>query len=452
MFVKIAQPDPKKINSVKVNKVLEDEAIFSQLLGEVAKCNSPRYKSWEDNLKYQKHTSTDLNPEEFFSIVQFTRKISSKNSPVKQEDGTVFKWQELDRFQKFFDQFSKDFGVRDNAVLSHLAKETLRKKNYEGIIEEAIASSQIEGATVTREQGREMLKSNKAPKSVDERMILNNYSTIQKIETEWQHEKMSLDLLLKIQKSLTKETLKDPKHEGSFRKKEDSIEVGNELTGDIAFIPPSNAFVRKELKKFVKFANEEFPYDDFLWDIARAIIMHFWIAYLHPFCDGNGRTARAVFYWYLLRKNFLYIGFLPISVRIKKSKTSYEKSFLLVEQDGNNLTYFFDYIIRQMQLSIKDFYVFEKTQEESRKQQSEIEEKLSDFVLNQRQVELIHYFLKNPNDFTTLIRHQHYQKITYVTSRRDLYDLNAMGFLETKKKEKTIYFYPTAKIREYLLR
>lgn len=450
MFIKIPQPDLSNIDDNKIKKILENDEFFNGLLVKFSKCNSPQYQSWAKRIRYKKDIPGNLNPEEFFKVLQFIRKISAKDSPVKQENGRNFTWQELDRFQKFFHQFSKDFGARKNTQLSEIKTEIKRKKNYEGIIEEAIASSQIEGATVTREQGRKLLKSNKKPTSIGEKMILNNYKTIQLIETKWKDEKMSIELLLKIQKALTADTLKEKNYEGRLRTKKDSIEVGNELTGEIAFIPPSEKFVQKELKQFVKFANEESPFDNFIWDLARAIILHFWLAYLHPFCDGNGRTARSVFYWYLLRKDFLYIGFLPISVRIRKSKNAYEKAFLLTEQDDNNLTYFFDYIIRQLELSIKDFYEFEKNQEEVQKQKLEVEDKFSELGLNQRQIELIYHFIKHPDEFTTLARHQQYQNITYVTARKDLFGLEEIGFLQTKKKGKTIHFYPTIKIREVL--
>jgi hypothetical protein len=42
----------------------------------------------------------------------------------------------------------------------------------------------------------------------------------------------------------------------------------------------------------------------FIHPVMRAITLHFWLAYDHPFCDGNGRTARALFYWSMLKQGY----------------------------------------------------------------------------------------------------------------------------------------------------
>lgn len=51
------------------------------------------------------------------------------------------------------------------------------------------------------------------------------------------------------------------------------------------------------------FPNGHLP-DTFIHPAIRAIILHFWLGYDHPFVDGNGRTARALFYWAMLRQNY----------------------------------------------------------------------------------------------------------------------------------------------------
>jgi len=56
--------------------------------------------------------------------------------------------------------------------------------------------------------------------------------------------------------------------------------------------------------KLIEFANDENITTGFIHPVIKAILLHFWIGYLHPFCDGNGRTARALFYWYLLKNDY----------------------------------------------------------------------------------------------------------------------------------------------------
>ena len=72
----------------------------------------------------------------------------------------------------------------------------------------------------------------------------------------------------------------------------------------------------------------------------RAIILHFWLAYDHPFIDGNGRTARALFYWLMLRHGYWLFEFISISEIILKAPVQYGEAFLYTETDQNDLTYF----------------------------------------------------------------------------------------------------------------
>ena len=85
------------------------------------------------------------------------------------------------------------------------------------------------------------------------------------------------------------------------------------------------------------------------------------ISYVHPFSDGNGRTARAMFYWYMLRQGYWLTEYLSISRVIAKSKKSYEKAFLYTEADDMDIGYFVSYNLRvldfnERQAQIIKFY------------------------------------------------------------------------------------------------
>jgi Fic family protein len=59
--------------------------------------------------------------------------------------------------------------------------------------------------------------------------------------------------------------------------------------------PPPAAELPARLEAMCDFANSKTP-DTFIHPVVRGIFLHFWLAYDHPFVDGNGRTARALFY------------------------------------------------------------------------------------------------------------------------------------------------------------
>ena len=64
----------------------------------------------------------------------------------------------------------------------------------------------------------------------------------------------------------------------------------------------------------------------FIHPVIKAIIIHFVISFLHPFVDGNGRTVRSFFYWYMLKKGYALTEFLSISRIIYANKVKYEKA------------------------------------------------------------------------------------------------------------------------------
>jgi len=64
----------------------------------------------------------------------------------------------------------------------------------------------------------------------------------------------------------------------------------------------------------------------------KAAIIHFYLVYIHPFCDGNGRTARICFSSYLYHNGFTHISKIALSKFINKDRNSYYKSILESEK------------------------------------------------------------------------------------------------------------------------
>ena len=213
-------------------------------------------------------------------------------------------------------------------------------KNYyliSSIMEEAIASSQMEGASTTRRIAKDMLRKQLRPKNKSQQMIVNNYETISKISKN-SKEELTEEKLLDIHRSITNKTLDDPEDEGVFRKNDD-IYVVDGITGHVSHTPPSYTEIDELIHALCDFANND-DSDNFIHPIIKGIIIHFILAYIHPFTDGNGRTARSLFYWYMIKKGYWLTEYLSISRIIYVNKKSYEKAFQYTESDGNDLSYF----------------------------------------------------------------------------------------------------------------
>lgn len=154
-------------------------------------------------------------------------------------------------------------------------------------------------------------------------MILNNYNTILYI-TEHRNEPLSEEQLLKIHSLMTEKALDNPDDAGRFRQNDDIV-VGNAITGETVHTPPSHTEIPQFVDDLCDFFNDDNK-QSFIHPILRGIIIHFMLAYVHPFADGNGRTARALFYWYMLKQGYWMMDYLSIS-RIIAAKNRLRKCF-----------------------------------------------------------------------------------------------------------------------------
>ncbi len=227
------------------------------------------------------------------------------------------------------------------------------------IEDESISSSQLEGAATTTRVAKDLLKRNRKPRSEDEKMILGNYK-LMIFAWENRDKSLSLDLLREMHKVGVEGIDDDTYTPGNFRKTDDIHVVNSD--GEVVHTPPPAVSLKTRLKEIVDWANKDHDQSDnisYVHPLIKAITLHFCIGYEHPFRDGNGRVARALFYWYMFKKDFASFRYIAISVLLKKAPIKYGKSYLYTETDQMDLTYFIEYqssiIIRAIQC-FKDAY------------------------------------------------------------------------------------------------
>jgi Fic family protein len=286
-----------------------------------------------------------------------------------------------------------------------------------GLMEEAISSSQIEGANTTRKVAKAMIELKRQPKNKDERMILNNYKTMIQLE-DWKSRSLNDQFLLELHTLLTSETMDHESDVGRFRRDEDEIVVSDKMTGEVVHIPPKAEASARQLKQLYKFAHDDSSY---IHPFVKASILHFAIGYIHPFVDGNGRSARAIFYWYLIRKNYWMFKFLPISLQIKKKewRSGYDRAFQQVESDELDLTYFINYKIALACNAIDDLtkYLARKEREANQLKKHLIAED----EINNRQLELITLLQSTPNAEIDVEFYRSRNGVVYETARKFVY-------------------------------
>lgn len=299
-------------------------------------------------------------------------------------------------------------------------------KNYyliSSIMEEAIASSQMEGASTTRRIAKDMLRKQLKPTNKSQQMIVNNYETINRI-SKGSKEDFSVYGLLDIHRSISSKTLDNPEDEGAFRKNDD-IFVVDGITGFVAHTPPSYTEIDEMINDLCKFANSD-SQDNFIHPIIKGIIIHFILAYIHPFADGNGRTARSLFYWYMIKKGYWLTEYLSISRIIYTNKKAYEKAYQYTENDENDLSYFIQYHLDVMK---KAFEELKKYLQRKIDEQQNILRFIGIANINERQRYVLRTISESKRTLFTPKELATQFDISPKSARTDLQDLVEMGYL-----------------------
>ncbi|NTU72885.1 Fic family protein [Candidatus Roizmanbacteria bacterium] len=390
-----------------------------------------------------------IKPEEAWARLKFTRLTTIEAVPVKSKDDRIFHFsmnKTIFQMLSYIDTNASGFLVSDDQKPTTSQKDQLI---LSGITEEAIASSQLEGASTSRKVAKEMIYTNRKPRTHSEQMIVNNFQVMQGL-SDWKNKELRLDMLLNIQSIITQNTLENTVDSGRLREDVDNIQVVDALTGDPIFIPPNSTLMRHELDRLIHYANEPINSKSFTHPVIKACILHFWLAYLHPFIDGNGRTARALFYWYLLKHNYWLFKYLSVSRIIKKSsKIAYDRSFVYSENDDNDMTYFIFYNLKVITQSISEFidYYEAKVKEETKLRVAS--SNLPD--LNDRQVKLLLYSVNHPHKTISINQHQTVNQIAYETARRDLTQLENKGYYKNTLIGKKYVYMPCIESIQKLL-
>ena len=235
-----------------------------------------------------------------------------------------------------------------SAALEWMSSKIGEEKHVEYLLndlieDEAISSSQLEGAATTTKVAKDLLKRKRKARTPDEKMIVGNY-IMMKYAWENRNKDLTVDFITELH-HLGTDGIDDNKYQpGVLRNSDDVLVVDGE--GNTVHTPPPYKGITKRLKKLVKWINSchhDANSAEYIHPLVKAISLHFAIGYEHPFNDGNGRVARSLFYWYLFRNDYAAFRYIAISVLLKSAPVQYGKSYLYTESDEMDMTYFIDY-------------------------------------------------------------------------------------------------------------
>ena len=403
-----------------------------------------RYLHWDELRRHP--TPEGMGAEEWWYRVTTARDVLRAELPLLDKAGQPFSFARPDSLLAGLHRIDRELGKGLELADPQLANPEVRDRYIvRSLMEEAITSSQIEGASTTRKVAKEMLEQGRPPRTKDERMIFNNFQAMELLRRK-AHEPLTTSLLLELHETITRDTL-EPGEEGRLRRSEESIAVQDRGSGEVLHVPPDAHELPLRLRQLCAFANDTGG-PVFIHPVVRAIVLHFMLAYDHPFVDGNGRTARALFYWSMIRQGYWIAEFLSISRIIQRAQMQYSRAFLFTETDDGDLTYFLLHQLEVIQQATEELYAYLERKGREVKQVDLLLKGDNNF--NHRQRALLIHALRHPTVRYDIQSYRRQHGVVYQTARRDLLDLEAAGFLKKTQVGRTFFFSPVAQLERRL--
>lgn len=390
-----------------------------------------------------------LSHRDWWAGIKWARHSSQRELPLKDAEGLAFTYSMPDealRLLHYVDQHcSGEIAMPEVVTADEHAQ---RRYLVNSLMEEAIRSSQLEGATTSRRVAKELIRSGRPPKDRSEQMIVNNYKALLFMRDHIDDE-LTPGLVLELQRVLTQDTLDNPDAAGRLqRADEERVAVVDRTDGSVVHRPPPAEQLDDRLRAMCVFANQTNEGPAFLHPVVRAILLHFWVGYDHPFEDGNGRTARALFYWAMKRQGYWLVEYLSISHILREAPGQYSKAFVLTETDERDTTYFVLYQLRVVERAVEELhrYLDRKVTEVKR-----VESLIRDLdTFNHRQLAVLGESLRDPDRAYTFASHATEHQVTHETARYDLQQLQRYRLLERRKDGKRFVFHPSPDLEDRL--
>ncbi len=405
----------------------------------IKKANS-RYLYW-DKFKYCIPHDV-VGPRLAWYYLKLARVVQARRIPLRDQADQYFNYWLPDKIQEdlhFVDKYAGGQISLDKPI----NQESQDRYLISSLMEEAISSSILEGAATTRKKAKQMLLSGKKPVSHADRMIYNNYRTIKRLR-KLKDQPLTVEMLNELHHSITEDTFNDPGISGRFRNENDELVSVMDDQGTILYTPPHYNEIERQVNELIGFANEDHSSANFIHPVIKAIILHFSIGYIHPYNDGNGRTARAIFYWLMLKNGYWMTEYISISRILLKSAKQYARAYLYTEMDDQDLTYFISYHLKSLRLAFQELRVYVSRRQKTVSFFSEALQAHPD--LNLRQVNILKHALSHSGFPYTIQQHKNFHGVTYQTARTDLLDLSKKNMMELIKRGKTFYFVLNKKI------
>lgn len=295
----------------------------------------------------------------------------------------------------------------------------------DALIRSAHASTAIEGNKLTLEEVSQLAQGRKITATRKEKQEVVNYlNVLTNIEKYHEDGKITEKLLLKLHKDVTHEALENPQHEGAYRKVQ--VYVGNKITGEVVFMPPEVEEVQKLTQKLLDWINQEKE----LNPVLLAGLTHYEFVRIHPFVDGNGRTARALATLILFTRDFDIKRFFALDDYYDSDRNAYYTALKKVDKNTLDTTHWLEYFTDGVLISL--IRVKDKILSFSIKRTG------PQIALTEKQMKIMEKVVANGKITSGEI--QEMFKISRQAVHKELKKMVELGVIEPKGEGKSVYY------------
>lgn len=412
-----------------LSALIENPSEFRKVLS--ADINDVRYLPW-DRLRY-KTPPAGLTHEQWWVALVLKRRQQSRPLELRDKNGHPFSFVLTDEILRMSEEVARRAGASYSAQSQELKNADKVRYIVRSLMEESITSSQLEGASTSRRVAVEMLESGRKPISKSEIMIVNNYRGMQWVK-ENAEVSISPENVKELHRILTEDTLENPSDAGRLETPDhDRVAIWDNVSGEKLHAPPAAELLPQRLEELCNFANDDGSEGTYIPPVVRAIIVHFMFGYDHYFVDGNGRTARTMFYWIMLASDYWLCEYITISKPLRQAPSEYSRAYIYCEDEESDLTYFIHYqlgILLRALDELDEFVKYKQTQ--SREVSTVLSDPNTD--LSFRQTDILRRLADEDLESVSATTFARRYRVSDQTARNDLRELELQGFLTKHKK------------------
>jgi len=429
------RPEKPPVSFANLGRVVYDIIDNKEVLSKLNQIEKD-YPYWEEFRNRVKDIS--IEPDTLWKyIINFPRSFAITNIKLDDLPSYKFKYNITPDILKRLHKFDISLGGLFEGS-SLIAPGDRNKFLVSSLMDEAIASAQLDGAILPYEEAKEMLLTERKPRDNSEAMAVGNFHAMKRV-IELKEMQMSPELILELYGILIQHDPKRSKTALGFRDTDD-MKIGDINTGDIYYTVPGFEIVEKAINEICHFANNN-ETEEFIHPIIKAAIIHYLILYTCPFNEANNRLARVVFYWYLVTHRYWLVEYLSISKAIQKAEENYMRQYLYSNYDDNDLTYFIKYYLKTLQTALEGLKDHIKLKMDEK---NKLYHLFRSENINERQADIIKELISDSHKTFTIKEVENKYGTVYQTARTDLLYLVKEGYLEQKETGKKMVFFRSA--------